>query len=768
MNGLKRRTKKHVRQLYILLIVLFCLPLYGQDFSDEWTGYFSFATVGDIDEGNGRIYAASENAVFIFSTINGSTVTRSTINGLSGNVISSIYYSEAFDTLLIGYENGIIDVIVGNSENVITVVDIFNRVSIPPDSKRINHFSESNGFVYISSGFGISLYDLGQLEFDDSYFIGDNGSQLNITQTTILDEYIYASSTNGGVRRAIVNNSNIIDFNNWSTVAIGSYQGIASLDNTVYLASGSQLLQSTTGTNFTPFQQLPETIEDLEANGLELSVTTENTVSIYNTGGVLTNSFSNIPEFDSDYSASVILNGSLFISTLGSGVIRVPLNGNEVSQILPNGPLRNDPFNINATINELWVVYGEYSITYAPRNRRRGISHLTTDRVWNNIPSDSVLGARDLSFISINPQNTNQVYISSFGSGLLEINDEVPTVLYNETNSSLQGIGANNNSVRVNGSAFDRQGNLWVANARVPNILNRLSPGGQFNAVSFENDLPDVIGALGIDDVVIAGDGSIYLGTSNAGVAGYDPDTGNFARIFGEEEGANLPNDDIRALALDRNGSLWIGTRRGLRVLFSPSSMFTESNVSTNAIIILQDGIPQELLNDQSVTEIVVDGANNKWVSTIDSGVFLFSPSGQETLFHFTEDNSPLPSNNVQDIALDPETGTVYFATTEGLVSFDGSNTGPAENLEEVIVYPNPVRPTFNGEVTIKGLTARTNVKITDLTGNLVHEENTIGGSITWDTRAFGRHRVASGVYLILITGPDALETQIAKLMIIR
>jgi len=758
-----------VKQLFILLIVLFCIPLYGQDFSDEWTGYFSFNAVGDIDQGNGRIYAASENAVFIFSTIDGSTITRSTINGLSGNIISSIYYSEAFDTLLVGYENGIIDIILGNSENVITVVDIFNRVSIPPDRKRINHFTEFNGFVYISTGFGVSLYDLGQLEFDDSYFIGDNGSLLNITQTTIIDDYIYASSTEGGLRRAIVNNTNIIDFNNWSTVVSGSFQAIASLNETIYLANGSQLLQSNTGTNFTPFQQLLEPIEDLEANNTELSVTTENTVSIYNTTGALTNMFSNIPDFDDPYSASVVINGSLFISTLGSGVIRIPLNGNEISQILPNGPLFNNPFNITASANELWVVYGEYSISYAPRNRRLGISHLNTETGWNNISSDSIFDARDLSFIAINPQNTNQVFVSSFGSGLLEINDEIPTVLYDENNSTLEGIGASNSSVRINGSAFDREGNLWISNSRVPNILNRFSPSGQFSTISFQNDLPTLVEeANGIDDITIASDGRIYIGTSNQGLAGYDPNTGDFARIFGEEGAANLPDDDIRALTIDRNGSLWIGTRRGLRVLFSPSSIFTEPNISTNAIIILQDGIAQELLNDQIITEIVVDGANNKWVSTVDSGVFLFSPSGQETLQHFTEDNSPLPSNNVQDIDLDPETGTIYFATLRGLVSFDGSNTGPAEDLENVVVYPNPVRPTFNGEVTIEGLTARTNVKITDLTGNLVHEENTVGGNITWDTRAFGRHRVASGVYLILITGPDALETQITKLMIIR
>jgi hypothetical protein len=176
------------------------------------------------------------------------------------------------------------------------------------------------------------------------------------------------------------------------------------------------------------------------------------------------------------------------------------------------------------------------------------------------------------------------------------------------------------------------------------------------------------------------------------------------------------------------------------------------------------------LLNDQVITDIIVDGANNKWLATADSGVFYVSPNGQETIFHFTTDNSPLPSNTLQSVAIDPETGSVYFGTVRGMVSFDGTSTAPADNLENVLIYPNPVRPGFNGNVRIEGLTARTNVKITDLVGNLVYEENTTGGSIEWDTTAFGRHKVASGVYLLLITGPpeEKQETTIEKVMIIR
>ena len=149
-------------------------------------------------------------------------------------------------------------------------------------------------------------------------------------------------------------------------------------------------------------------------------------------------------------------------------------------------------------------------------------------------------------------------------------------------------------------------------------------------------------------------------------------------------------------------------------------------------------------------------------------GVFYLSSNGQETLLRFTKDNSPLPSNNVQDIAIDPFSGLVYFATVNGLVAYKGSSTAPRENLEEVYAYPNPVRPGFSGNVTIDGLTARANVKITDLEGNLVHEETSQGGSILWDTSAFGRYKVASGVYLVLITTEDALETKVHKIMIIR
>ena len=755
----------------ILFVILICSAFQSaaQDFTASWVGHFSYNRVEDIARGNGRIYGASENAVFVFSTLDGSIRTISTVNGLSGNTISAIYYSEDFDTLLIGYENGILDVLVGNSTNVITVVDILNKPSISPDKKRINHFIESNGFAYISTGFGISLYDLGQLEFDDTYFIGDGGAQLNITATAIQGEFIYASSLDGGLRRAPVGNTNIIDFNNWSTIISGSFQGVLTLNESLFLLNDSQLLQATDGNTFTPFLQFPETITDIEANESFLSIVYPGNALVYTTEGSLEFSFVNIEGFTDRYRASIIEENTLYIATRGSGMARVPLQqGSTVSRILPNGPLENNIFGLNSSPGVVYSVFGDYDNSYnAFPLKTQGVSILTNSG-WSSINPGDLFGARNLTNITINPSNQSQLYISSFRDGLIEINEGVPVIIYDENNSTFTPVPATTEDVRINGTAFDRNGNLWIANARGVNTLHRLSTGGQFSSVSFEDILPDEQGILGQDDVVVSPDNKVYIATGGAGILGYDPATDTTARLFGEEGAANLPIDDIRALALDRNGTLWIGTRLGLRVLFAPSNIFTEPQVSTSAIIIEQDGLAQELLNDQVVTDILVDGSNNKWVATTDSGVFYFSPNGQETLLHFTTSNSPLPSNNVQDVTIDESSGTVYFGTIRGLVAFKGSETAPAENLENVIVYPNPVRPSFNGEVRIEGLTANTNVKITDLVGNLVYEENTTGGSINWDTTAFGRHKVASGVYLILITGPDALETAISKLMIIR
>jgi hypothetical protein len=205
-----------------------------------------------------------------------------------------------------------------------------------------------------------------------------------------------------------------------------------------------------------------------------------------------------------------------------------------------------------------------------------------------------------------------------------------------------------------------------------------------------------------------------------------------------------------------------------LRVLPNVGSFQTEDQLKANPIIILDDNLAQELLYEQFITDIAVDGANNKWIGTADSGLFLVSPNGQETKYHFTINNSPLPSNVINDIDINSATGEVFIATAKGLVSFKGTATAPNDDLNNAYVYPNPVRPEYQGTVKIAGLLDKATIKITDIEGNLVFEKISEGGTLEWDTTAFGKYKVASGVYMIFISAQDGVETKVKKVMIIR
>ncbi len=758
---------RYFRQLLLLFLPL-CL--FSQDFSNQWTGHYSYFQVNDTYATENKVYVASENAVFIYDTDTRTSETFSTVNGLSGETITTIYHSLVYDITVIGYGNGLLELLIG--DEVRTFVDIVEKPTIPPTQKRINHFFEYQDKLYIATAFGIVEFNLERIEFGDTFFVGPGGSQINITGTTVFGNSIYATSANNGILTADVNNSNLVDFNQWTTVITGGYNGITLFNDQVLIWENNNLVRRLEGTVLTTVVTVATNVVDASISSEGLIVVELDRVTLLDTTFQEVTSIRSTTEDSFLVNTAVSLNNNIYIGTESRGLLEIDLNNQNVkNSVSPEGPLLNFAFGLEALNDNLWVVFGQYDSNFNPFPlRQRGISKLTPNG-WLNISKDDVLGATSLSHITINPNNENQVFISSLSSGLLEINDNVVTNLYNNLNSDFEAFFEDNpDFVFLNGSVFDNAGNLWINNSRVDDGLKRFTPGSTRTLnVDLSEIIPNPTRNLGFSDTVIDREGNLFFGGWDSGIIGYNPDTGNLIQLSGESEGSNLPSDYVLALEVDRNNQLWVGTFRGIRVLFNTSGVFQQSNPRASQIIILDDeGVPQELLFDQTITDIEVDGSNNKWVATASSGVFYFNPDGQETLAHFTKDNSPLPTNNIRDISIDNSTGSVYFATALGLLEFKGTATGPESNLENVVAFPNPVRPGFNGSVTIKGLTSRANVKITDIEGNLVYEEISEGGSIRWDTTAFGRHKVASGVYLILVTGEDQAETTVSKLLIVR
>lgn len=778
---------------FLIIVLLFPMALIAQDYSSQWKGYFSYLNVKDVSQGNGKVFVASENAVFSYDINTSEIETLTTINGLSGEEISSIHYSEAYQMLLIGHTNGLMEVALDNETNIITVVDILDKPTIPPTNKQINNFEEYNQFVYISTDYGISVYDMSRLEFGDTYYIGNNGTQVKVKQTTIANGFIYAACYSEiGFKRALVDSPNLINYQEWiSVVPSGNYVGIQSTEEGyVYVIRADRRVFKVNNTNLELKTTIPSTVLDYRSRENNLLITTKNTSYVFNSDFAQTLSIPVAEPYNTKFTVSTLVEGFIYIGTENYGLLQTeyPSPG-EFSEIHPDGPLRNSPFAIQAIANNLWVTFGDYTLDYNPApDRQWGFSHLPAEEAWVNVPFDSVLGAKNLNKIAVNPFNHQQAFISSFADGLLEVNNDIPTILYDESNSGLKSLvtpNPNYKSIRVSASTFDSSGVLWTMTGRVAKPLVSYDPNsGQWQSFDFTSLILDPLeGEWGYSDIEIDQNGTKWIGSYFNGLIGYNNNNGVKIKSINREE-QNMPTPFVSTVAIDKRNQIWMGTTNGLRVLYNTAGFFTDPSVQAQSIIILDDGVPKELLYQTFVSDIEVDGSNNKWVATYSSGLFYFSSDGQETIYHFTKDNSPLPSNNVVDIKLDQSNGVIYIATDKGLVSYGSGGSQTAETLENAFIYPNPVRPNYNmtdKKVKIKGITDNMNIKITDIEGNLVAEaqSNTNtrykgynleidGGTAYWNGKNLGNNTVASGVYLILLSDLGTFETKVIKLMVVR
>jgi streptogramin lyase len=759
-------------------ILFFVLLLNVVCFSQEelqWQGYFSYNSIKDLTASSSTLYAGSENALFFKNT---TTQTLSTINSIDGfkpDAISAIYYSQQKNILFVGNTNGLLLLVLSDGR-ILQKRGIIDEVPVSPLIKAINHFYEFDTKIYLSCDYGISVFDLNTLEFGDTFNIGNNGQNGKVFQTTVFNNEIYAVTQFDGIKKASVTNPNLVDFNQWLVFDFGYWNGIVTFQNQLIATNYTGLYKYEVN-QFNPILNQSETITKLRVNNSYIVAQTQNKVYVYNQSlqQVALIQSSQVTNLNVNFTSALVINEVVYVGTNNNGVVSFSLNNPSSFEIIkPDGPEKNNIFRLRKSSTLLWALYGSYSRVYNPYNPGLGrfpISMYSADSGWSLIPYSDIFEAKSLSNITFKPNNENEVYVSSYYSGLLKILNGVPTILYNVSNTGpngLQGIpGEVPDDIRVNGPAYDSNGNLWMTNNFIEKPLKVLRTNSQWQSYDFTEIIPEAnVESYGI--LVIDKNNTKWLPSARNGLIAFNETLSNKSIVIKSGTEGNLPDTDVRCLAIDNRNQLWIGTTKGLRIIQSVDQFVNQDEIQTRSIIILENDLAQELFFDQFILDIAVDGANRKWISIADSGVYLVSSNGQETIYHFTKEDSPLPSNNVNDIEIDGITGEVFFATDKGLVSFKGTATKPKDDLSNVYVYPNPVRPEFSGTVKISGLTNRANVKITDVTGNLVHETTSQGGTIEWDTTAFGRYKVASGVYMIFIAAEDGIETKVKKVMIVR
>lgn len=757
-------------RFFHLLLFLFTISSLAQQ-SQMWKGYFSYNEIVDVTDGENTIYATTAVSLFYKNLVLGDVNLITSINDFKPEEITCVYHSKEHKKTLAGNSNGLL-LVVNSEGNVVNKVDIIEEVPVPPNKKKINHFYEHNGKVFLATDYGISVFNLQTLEFDVTYFIGPSGEEVEVLQTTVLNDEIYAVTRNNGIRKADLNNPFIYDFNQWQTFDTGYWTGIVTFNDELVAQNASARTYRHNGSTFVEILNTIQAAIKFKAIEDYLIITTPSRVFVLDTNYSLITNISAIPDYNVVFSSATVVDNQLFIGTEKDGLFSTFLSNPTVFEnMTPNGPIQNYIFRAKQSPNKLWVVYGDFTQQYNPYPLDElGISFYTSENGWTTYPYEELLTARSISDIAVNPSITNQVYFSSFFSGLLKLEGDAFT-LYDYTNTGPNGLEslvlAGNPSykdVRINSPRFDRDGNLWVTNSWVERSLKVLRTNGQWQSYDFSPYITS--GNYRFGDLEIDKNMTKWVASSHDGLIAFNDTQGNkFIQILTED---GLPTIDVRSLAIDNNNQLWIGTFTGLRILSSVNRFLQENELTVTNIVIQEGDLAQELFYEQPIQDIEVDGSNRKWVSVLGAGVFLVSPNGQQTIYQFDRSNSPLPSNNVNDIEINGTTGEVFFATEKGMVSFLGVSTKPSDDLANVYVYPNPVRPNYTGSIKISGLMDKCNIKITDIEGNLVHETTSAGGTIEWDGRAFGKHKVASGVYMVFVASEDGIETTVKKIMIIR
>ena len=775
------------RYKYLLFIVLFFITiytLYSQPVIGEWTDYQSYASAKNVVDTGDKVYCVTEGGLFSYNKTDNSIQKMSGINGLSDVGVQRLAYSKENNLLLIAYQNANIDMLIGNT--IYNISDI-KRKQISAN-KTINNVMFSGKLAYVACGFGIVVINLERKEIKDSYFIGDGGDYLNVQDIATDGTFLYAATVSG-IYKANASEPNLQNYNNWVRQtniphpdkkfnAIELFNGRIIANYTPDKWDQDEMYQLN-GNNWTPFLSNIRYTRDITTNGNYIIFTSQEEVFVYNNNYELVKYVPKYPiagyekELVSSMSAIIDNQNILWIAYQEQGLVKV---GTQTERIVPEGPSDNKIFSLAMNGQDLWIASGGRDASWGNiwTNPKFQLNREGKWSVFDRKTFPAGNDFRDIVCVTADPKNPDHVFAGSWGGGVLEFNAGKFTKRHDNFNSTLQTQlpdTPNDPSVRIGGMAFDSKGNLWVTNSGVANVLSSLQTDGTWKSFSLSGIannpyISKVVVTKTDDKWIMASRGyGLYALNSTNSVSKMQKVVALFRNLEGEFK---TEMNDLYSMALDQNGELWVGTSGGVAVFSNPEKIWKDDFMyATRPGLNLKDGKFHPLLEKETITAIAIDGANRKWFGTKSSGVFLISADGETELEHFNSENSPLLNNEITDIAINQKTGEVFIGTIAGLISYMGEATAGNDEFSDVYVYPNPVRETYEGPIVVKGLVDETDVKITDISGNLVYKTTSLGGQAIWDGKNLNGNRCKTGIYLVFLSDALGGKTKITKLMFI-
>jgi hypothetical protein len=690
----------------------------------------------------------------------------SKVDGMSDVGMSYIAYDTISETVVLAYSNSNIDLFKDGS--FFNLPDL--KLKPVTGSKTINHIYTNSGLAYLSTDAGIMVINLEKKEVKETYSFSKDNQLIPIRGVTIAGNSIYAA-TPEGVYKANKNSINLQDFSTWTAIgAAHDYRSIASSSDKVFVTGVDSL--------YAIENDVPVAIYSSDTNTSHLDAG--------NNGVWLCEGYANYTgkakkfDLNNQYVDSIKVGGHpsqlvdlgnktiLIADNIGGLTIRQENAGQGYTLEKPKGPSSSTTFDVYAYNKEVWVAHGAYTEKWIFSNRPYGFSGFNNEdwkqyKLYDYHP----FGDTMFDFIRIIKGPDNNVYAASYQGGIFVLKPDGSTELYKQ-NTILDDSYTAPGKYLATGLAFDSKGNLWVTMFGGDHELAVRTKEG--NWYEFAAESPRPISHSAADVIIDDYDQKWYIAPLGGGIMVYDdggtlenPVDDKYKNLRSGKGIGGLPDDEVYSIAKDKGGSIWVGTANGIGIISCPNQAI-QGTCEAELRVVQYDDFAGYLFANEQVRAIAVDGANRKWIGT-NNGVWLLSPDGDKIILRFNAENSPLFSDHIQKITVDPVTGDVYIATDKGLMSYRGTATDGGTVNKDVLCFPNPVPSGYKGTIAIKGLVENADVRITDISGQLVYRTIANGGQATWNGLDYTGKRPQSGVYLVFITNKDGSQTATGKIV---
>ena len=729
-----------------------------------------------------RVYALMESKLMAYDTEDNTITTFDWTRQLNDVAISFIHYSAEARRLILVYDNGNIDLLsVDNDDDVINLAQLKNSTL---QNKEVNNVQVSGTKAYICTAFGIVVIDMKDGIIDATYQL-----DLDVRSCAVNEKAVYAGTATGLWIGQLADN--LQDKAAWQQFNTDYHaQHMEYFDGRIWAHVDSWLFVSNPEvTQFSPiimnsygrFNYM--TLFDSKliiGNAAHLFLFDD-----IDSQQHLTNTYAwnTLTYFNNVYWASDAYQGLQAYSLAADGTFTPT-----VTALRAESPLHDYSLHLRYAGDRLLIAGGHPN--YSPTSRPGTAIILEPDGTWNNFDYQSAVTPYpkerflDVTNIAQDPNDPNHHFVGTARSGIYEYRDSKCVGHIGLENAPFHSILPDNANpqwfVVADGLTYDADGNLWTLNCTQgarDTTIRSVRPDGTWIGIP----CPEIKEASTLDRIFFDSKGRTWINSRRMDARGiFMLDTnGTLDRTSDDhrqhrgtivnQDATSYSPDEFYCFAEDAEGQIWFGTNLGPFVINDPST-FRASDFRFEQVKVSRtdgSGLADYLLSGIPILSIAIDGGQRKWFGSAGSGAYLISADSQEELLHFTTENSPLPSDNVYDIAIDGKTGRVFFATDKGLCSYLSDATDPADELidDDIYAFPNPVDPDYHGPITVRGLTRDAEVKITSSTGQLVWQGVSNGGTFTWNGCDRRGRRVSSGIYNVIAAtsnGDKAIVTRIA------